>query len=158
MCFFYFVAPHYKASTPKFASCSKMATCLFQLARQRKGSRRGQEHIQVLSKANSNTHTYSSLISCWPYLTVQEIERRSVRACVLSRFSCVRVCVALQTVAPQAPLSMGVLQARILQWVSMPSSRGSFRLRSNPRLVRLLHWQVDSSPLVPPGKPERCNV
>ena len=29
----------------------------------------------------------------------------------------------------QAPLSMGILQARILEWVAMPSSRGS----SQPR-------------------------
>ena len=29
------------------------------------------------------------------------------------------------TVARQAPLSMGILQARILEWVTMPSSRGS---------------------------------
>ena len=27
--------------------------------------------------------------------------------------------------AQQAPLSMGILQARILEWVAMPSSRGS---------------------------------
>ena len=33
------------------------------------------------------------------------------------------------TVALQAPLSMGILQARILEWVAMPSSRGS----SHPR-------------------------
>ena len=33
------------------------------------------------------------------------------------------------TVARQAPLSMGILQARILEWVAMPSSRGS----SEPR-------------------------
>ena len=31
----------------------------------------------------------------------------------------------LWTIACQAPLSMGILQARILQWVAMPSSRGS---------------------------------
>ena len=35
----------------------------------------------------------------------------------------------LWTVAHQAPLSMGILQARILEWVAMPSSRGS----SQPR-------------------------
>ena len=29
------------------------------------------------------------------------------------------------TIAHQAPLSMGLLQARILEWVAMPSSRGS---------------------------------
>ena len=28
------------------------------------------------------------------------------------------------TVAHQAPLSMGILQARILEWIAMPSSRG----------------------------------
>ena len=33
------------------------------------------------------------------------------------------------TAALQAPLSMGTLQARILEWVAMPSSRGS----SQPR-------------------------
>ena len=33
------------------------------------------------------------------------------------------------TVAHQAPLSMGILQARILEWVAMPFSRGS----SQPR-------------------------
>ena len=29
------------------------------------------------------------------------------------------------TAAHQAPLSLGILQARILEWVAMPSSRGS---------------------------------
>ena len=33
------------------------------------------------------------------------------------------------SVALQAPLSMGILQARILEWIAMPSSRGS----SQPR-------------------------
>ena len=31
------------------------------------------------------------------------------------------------TIACQAPLSRGILQARILEWVAMPSSRGSSR-------------------------------
>ena len=33
------------------------------------------------------------------------------------------------TIALQAPLSMGILQARRLEWVAMPSSRGSSRPR-----------------------------
>ena len=33
------------------------------------------------------------------------------------------------TAASQAPLSMGIFQARIPEWVAMPSSRGSFRSR-----------------------------
>ena len=31
----------------------------------------------------------------------------------------------MNCIARQAPLSMGILQARILEWVAMPSSRGS---------------------------------
>ena len=37
----------------------------------------------------------------------------------------VRLFEAPWTVARQAPLSMGILQARILEWVAMPSSRES---------------------------------
>ena len=43
--------------------------------------------------------------------------------------SCVRLLATPWTVAHQAPLSMGILQARILEWVAMPSSRGSFQPR-----------------------------
>ena len=48
---------------------------------------------------------------------------------VISHFSRVRLFATLWTVAHQAPLSMGMLQARILEWVAMLSSRGS----SQPR-------------------------
>ena len=34
------------------------------------------------------------------------------------------------TVAHQAPLSVGILQARILEWVGYPFSRGSSKLRN----------------------------
>ena len=44
---------------------------------------------------------------------------------VLRRFSRVRLFATLWTVAHQAPLSMEILQARILEWVAMLSSRGS---------------------------------
>ena len=40
-------------------------------------------------------------------------------------FSCVQLFVNLGIIAHQAPLTMGILQARILEWVAMPSSRGS---------------------------------
>ena len=43
--------------------------------------------------------------------------------CMLSRFSHVQLCATLWTIDPQAPLSMVTLQARILEWVAMPSSR-----------------------------------
>ena len=40
-------------------------------------------------------------------------------------FGHVRLFVTPWTVALQGPLSMGILQARILEWVAMPSPRGS---------------------------------
>ena len=44
-------------------------------------------------------------------------------ACMLSHFSHIQLFVIPWTVAHQAPLSMGILQARILEWVAIPSSR-----------------------------------
>ena len=53
---------------------------------------------------------------------------------VLCRFSHVSLFVTLWTVAHQAPLSMGILQARILGWVAMHSSRGSSQPRDQTRV------------------------
>ena len=39
--------------------------------------------------------------------------------------SCPTLCNPMDYIACQAPLSMGILQERILEWVAMPSSRGS---------------------------------
>ena len=53
------------------------------------------------------------------------------------------------TVAHHTPLSMGILQARILEWVAMPSSRGSSQ-GSNPGLQHcrqiLYHLSHQGSP------------
>ena len=38
----------------------------------------------------------------------------------------------------------GILQARILEWVAIFSSRGSFQLRNWTASVSFLHWQVGS--------------
>ena len=46
----------------------------------------------------------------------------------------VRFFVTPWTVAYQAPLSMGVLQVRILEWVAMPSSRVSSQPRDQSQL------------------------
>ena len=47
----------------------------------------------------------------------------------------------------------GILQARILEWVAMSSSRGIFPTQGwNPCLFCLLHWQAGSLTLAPPGK------
>ena len=49
----------------------------------------------------------------------------------------------------QAPLSMGILQTRILEWVAMPSSRGSSQPGIEPGSPAL---QADSLPAELPGK------
>ena len=54
---------------------------------------------------------------------------------------------------PSSPVP-GILQATILEWVAISSSRGSCQPRDQTLVVFcLLHWQVGSLPLVPPGKP-----
>ena len=53
------------------------------------------------------------------------------------------------TVACQAPLFMGILQAGILAWVAMPFSRGSSNPGIEPRSPAL---KADSLQSEPPGK------
>ena len=74
----------------------------------------------------------------------------------LSRFSHVRLFASLWTVACQTPLSMGILRARILEWVAVSSSRESSKPRDWTHITYgqvLYHWRAGSLPLVPPGKP-----
>ena len=89
-------------------------------------------------------------------------------ACVRSRFSRGQLFVTPWTAAHQAPLSVGFSKQE--PWsVAMSSSWGSSGPRdrapgsyfqgifptqgSSPQLLHLLLWQVDSSPLAPPGRP-----
>ena len=72
---------------------------------------------------------------------------------VLSCFSHVWLFVPLWTVAHQAPLSMGTLHVRILEWITMPFSRECSQSRDWTHISYLLDWQVDSLSLVSPGKP-----
>ena len=54
---------------------------------------------------------------------------------------------------PPGSTVCGILQARILEWVAIPSSRGHSWPRNRTCVSYLLHWQAGSLPLVPPGKP-----
>ena len=49
----------------------------------------------------------------------------------------------------------GILQARILEWVAVPFSRGSSQSRIKPRSPAL---QVDSLAVKAPGKPKNTGV
>ena len=50
--------------------------------------------------------------------------------------SCLTLC-DLVDCSLQAPLSMGILQARILEWVAMPSSRGSSQPRNRTQVSHI---------------------
>ena len=57
--------------------------------------------------------------------------------------------------SPPGSSVRGILQARRLEWFTLPSSRGSSPPRDRTHsLLRLLHWQAGSFLLVPPGKPQ----
>ena len=66
----------------------------------------------------------------------------------LSLQACPTLCEPVDYSPPGSSV-LGSLQARILEWAAMPSSRGS-----NPGLLRLLHWQAGSLPRAPLGKLE----
>ena len=55
------------------------------------------------------------------------------KVCVCACFSCVQLFATLWTVARQAPLSLG-FSRQDLEWVAMPSSRGSSRPRDLTRI------------------------
>ena len=86
-----------------------------------------------------------NILQCtgWSYLCVR----------VLSLFSRVQPFVTLWTVACQAPLSMGILQARILEWLAMPFSGGSSQTGMEPSSPVL---QANSLPTELLGKPISC--
>ena len=50
--------------------------------------------------------------------------------CMLSPFGCIQLFATLWIVALQAPLFLGILQIRIMEWVAMPFSRGSSQPRN----------------------------
>ena len=67
-------------------------------------------------------------------------------------------CVLSQTLcdpmdySPTGSSVHGILQARILEWVAMPSFRDLPYPGIKPHLLCPLHWQVGSLPIAPPGK------
>ena len=79
-------------------------------------------------------------------------------ACLLNRFSSVRLSATISTVIHQAPLSFdppvknpGVGCRALLQGI-FPT------WGSNPCLFHLLHWQASFLSLAPPGKPKKIFI
>ena len=70
--------------------------------------------------------------------------------------SCARLFATPWTAVRQAPLSMGILQARILEWVAMPSSRGSSQPRDQTGVSCTAALHADSLQSEPLGKLVLC--
>ena len=91
----------------------------------------------------------SSPFHCWPHVPVNFFSQRHFHRCVLSCFTHVWLCDPVDC-SPPGPSVHGILQARILEWVSVPSSRGSSQTRDGTHVSctgrRILHH-------CPPGKP-----
>ena len=68
--------------------------------------------------------------------------------------SCLTLCDPIDWSLPGSFVH-GILQARILEWVAIPSSRGSSPPRDQILISKFyLQWHMGSLPLVPPGKPD----
>ena len=86
-----------------------------------------------------NSHLLSSVCArLWPFVHT-----------MLNLFSHVQLFVTPWTTGCQTPLSMGILQTRRLEWVAMPSSRGSsqpggqtHKLFNLPKKYKLLYSKV----------------
>ena len=70
--------------------------------------------------------------------------------CAKSLQSCPTLCDPMDYSPPGISVR-GILQARIMEWVAIPSSRGSSQLRDGTHVLCLLHWRGNSLPLAPPG-------
>ena len=66
--------------------------------------------------------------SSYFYVAYSNVNRKKKK--LAKSFSRVQFFATLWTVAHQDPLSMRILQARILEWVAMPFSRGFSRPRN----------------------------
>ena len=92
------------------------------------------------------------LTDLWEFLEYSEHKLFYIYALyMLSHFSRVWLFATVWTVAHQFPPSMGFARQEYWSGLSFSSSG-----KSSPGiecLLHLLHWQADSLPLIPPGKP-----
>ena len=90
----------------------------------------------------------------------QQMLRWMKDACMLSHFSCVGLFATPWAVPCQAPLSMGF--SRQEDWSGLPFPPPGDLLNPEIELtftsLSLLHWQMGSLPLAPPGKPNKERI
>ena len=97
--------------------------------------------------ADTGEHSVSSL----PHLGKRD---EFCICCGCSLLSRVRLCDPMDCSPPGCSVH-GIFPAGIWEWLAISSSRGSSWSRNWTCISWcLLYWQVDSLPLVPPGKPK----
>ena len=88
----------------------------------------------------------------WSVILSSSSNNVCVSMCVCVRLrlvvqSCPTLCDVVNCSPPGSSVR-GIFQAKLLEWVAMPFSRGIFPTQGlTPHLLYLLHWQVDSLPL-----------
>ena len=103
--------------------------------------------------------------ACWPGImfTMPYYPHKSISVwtincvCAKSLELCLTPCNPMDHSLPSSSVH-GILQARILEWVAVPSSR-RLPQGSNLHLLCLLFWQAGSLSLAPPGlarSPQIC--
>ena len=107
--------------------------------------------LLTLSYNQSPSHLYVFIFIFWPCLMAcrilfpwsrMETVSTAVKAqspnhwCLVSQ-SCPTLCDPMDCIARQAPLPVGILQARILEWVAISSSRGSSQPRNRTQVSHI---------------------
>ena len=93
----------------------------------------------------SHTHTHTHIYNHY-------IVRLKLIQCSVSK-SCPTLCHPIDSSLPGSSVP-GILQARILEWVAMPSPGGSSRPRNQTHSPASPTLQPDSLPTEPPGNPK----
>ena len=98
----------------------------------------------IIFSVRFEASTFSSCLLFWTILTAVW--------CVYAQL-CLTLCDPMDCSPPGSSV-LGIFQARILEWVAISYSRLIFLTQgSNLSLLCFLHWQADSLPLAPLGKP-----
>ena len=92
------------------------------------------------------------LILCCPLLLLPSIFPSikvfsNESALRIRHFRCVQLFATSWAIAWHTPLSMGILQARVLEWVAMPSSRGFSQPRDQTLVSCIAGWFFPAEPL-----------
>ena len=112
------------------------------------------------SNTNHSIHFKYGHVVYFNYTSIKSNQRKRktwvwMSVCAKLLQPCLNLCNPTARSPPGSSVH-GILQARILEWVAMPSIlQGIFPTKgSNPRLLRLLHWQESSLLLASLEKPE----